>query len=529
MSNTKLVGNKRKCPGAMLNVSGNGSLMASVTAIVLLLAQAWSWAAPAGLDQAVAETHAARLKPDYSDLVIPPNIAPLNFAIQEPGADFFVRLRGASGPPLEISSSNPKILLPEKSWHQLLADTRGRALQVEIFAQQDNVWKRFPTITNTVAAEDIDPVMIYRKIHPAHSTWRSMGLYQRDLTRFEEKPFLENSRFANDCSHCHMLRNNDPNTAAIVIRSPHYQNSLLVISNGVAEAIRGSVGFIAWHPKGSVVASSFSKPRLVLHTARNDMRDIAELEGLIGYFTLGSDTVKRVPGLFDNSRLRAFPFWSPDGGYLYYCSAPNPWTNMATVTATSHTQAKYDLMRVSYDLDHDKWGVPEMVLPVSELGFSVAQPRISPDGRWIFFCAIPYGCWPTYDSTSDIYVIDVNAGQAAGKFTARKLELNSSECESWLSWSSNSRWVVFSSKRISPLFNRPHISYVSPDGHCSKPFILPQEDPEFYDSLLKTFTIPTLAKGPITVPESELVDAIKHSGRRPLKMPTTEVENPAQH
>jgi hypothetical protein len=70
---------------------------------------------------------------------------------------------------------------------------------------------------------------------------------------------------------------------------------------------------------------------------------------------------------------------------------------------------------------------------------------------------------------------------------------------------------------------------VSPTGECGKPFILPQEDPEFYDSLLKTFTIPTLAKGPITVPESDLVYAIKHSGHRPLNMPSVQVVDPAQH
>jgi len=510
---------------------GGASIAFSVlVAAIALLSISELRAAAAGLAEAVPVNQLPRIKPDYAGIVIPANIAPLNFEILEPGSSFFVRLQGQTGQPIELSTTEPKILFPQKSWHQLLKQNRGGRLEVQVFAQgADKQWKRYVAMTNSVANEDIDPVMIYRKIHPAHSTWSSMGLYQRDLTSFDERPFLENNRFANDCCHCHMLRNNDPNTATVVIRSSHYQNSLLVISNGVADAIRGSVGFVAWHPTGRVMASSFSKPRLVLHTARNDMRDIAELEGWIGYFLLGSDMVKKVPGLSDNSRLRTFPFWSPDGRYLYYCSAPNPWTNMATITATSHTTAKYDLMRVSYDLNRDQWGEPELILPVSATGFSVAQPRISPDGHWIFFCAILYGCWPTYDSTSDIYGIDLVGGQTSGKYTARKLELNSNECESWLSWSSNSRWVVFSSKRISPLFNRPHISYVSPTGECSKPFILPQEDPEFYDSLLKTFTIPTLAKGLITVPESDLVYAIKHSGHPPLSMPAVQVVDPAQH
>jgi hypothetical protein len=475
-------------------------------------------------------TDPPRIKPDYREITIPSNIAPLNFAIQESGERFFVQMGGRGGETIGIASRTATVRIEEKAWHRLLSENRGGALEIRVFAQgQDRQWKRYASFTNWVAGETIDPVLIYRKIHPAHSTWSSMGLYQRDLATFEEKPFLENRRFANDCCHCHALRNNSPDTATVVIRSSHYQNSLLVISNGVAEALRGSVGFTAWHPGGRVMASSFSKPRLMLHTARNDMRDIAELEGWIGYFVLGSNVVKRVPGLSDNAHLRTFPFWSPDGRYLYYCSAPNPWTNMALLTATSHTTAKYDLMRLSYDIERDQWGQPEMVLPRSESGSSVAQPRLSPDGHWIFFCSIPYGCWPTYDSTSDIYGIDLFAGQESRKYTARKLELNSSECESWLSWSSNSRWVVFSSKRVSPLLNRPHLSYVSADGHCSKPFILPQEDPEFYDSLFKTFTIPTLAKGPITVPEWQLVEAIKHSERRILTMPTVQVVDPAQH
>ena len=268
----------------------------------------------------------------------------------------------------------------------------------------------------------------------------------------------------------------------------------------------------------------------MLHAARNDMRDIAELDGWIGCFWLGEDVVRKIPGLAEPGRLMASPAWSPDGRYLYYCSAPNPWTNMATLTATSHTIAKYDLMRIAYNPERKTWGQPELLLPARQTGFSVAQPRLSPDGRWLFFCAIAYGCWPTYDAKSDLYAIDLQAGNATGQFAARRLELNSSECESWLSWSSNSRWVVFSSKRVSPLFNRPYLAYVAPSGECGKPFVLPQRDPTYYDSLTKTFTIPTLAKGLVLVPERQLIYAIKHPRGRSLVMPEgTSAPRPEDH
>lgn len=483
------------------------------------------WGGSLAPKEAAVMPQAPRLEPDYTDLVIPPNIAPLNFAIKEPGTSFHVSLRGKAGEPIEIGSSGPKVRIPEGLWRQLLGLNKGGDLLVDVFARNDQEqWKRFAAITNHVATEDIDPYLIYRKIHPAHSTWSEMGLYQRNLGTFQETPILENRRFANDCCHCHMLRNNDPSTATVDIRSIHYENSLLVISNGVAETIRGSVGFVAWHPKGSVIVSSFSKPRLMLHSSRNDMRDIAELEGWLGYFTLGSNVVRPIPGVWDETRLLASPAWAPDGRYLYYGNAPNPWTNMNALTATSHTVARYNLMRVAYDIERDQWGKPEMVLPVSESGFSVAQPRISPDGHWLYYCAIAYGCWPTYDPASDLYGIDLKAGQESGKFTCRKLELNSPQCESWLSWSSNSRWVVFSSKRVSPLFNRPHLAYVAANGVCGKPFIVPQSDPAYYDALLRTYTIPTLSMGPVTVPQSKLVDAIKNWGHSSFVMPASKKE-----
>lgn len=472
---------------------------------------------PAG---ALPLTRPPRLQPDYQGLVIPPNIAPLNFVIQESGSSFYVRLQSPSGAAIEIESANPNIIFPERAWHQLLATNSGSELRLEIAAlARGKTWQRFASLTNHVASEPIDPVLIYRKIHAAHSTWSKMGLYQRSLESFIEKPFLENRRFAGDCCHCHSARNNDPNNFTVLIRSPHFENSLLVVSNGLPEDVRGLAGFTAWHPNGTVIAAAFSKPRLMLHTARNDMRDISELEGWLGYFRLGSNSVRRIPQTGDNSRLLAFPFWSPNGRYLYYCSAPNPWTNMSLATATSHTLAKYELLRIPYDIGQDRWGSPEAVLSLRDAGFSIAQPRISPDGRWIFFCRIPYGCWPTYDPSSDLYAIDLLGRSPHEEASCRKLELNSEACESWLSWSSNSRWVVFSSKRLAPLYNRPFISHVSASGECSKPFVLPQQDPEFYSSLINTYTMPTLLTGSIQVPTASLIEALKSSKRPSLITP----------
>jgi hypothetical protein len=104
------------------------------------------------------------------------------------------------------------------------------------------------------------------------------------------------------------------------------------------------------------------------------------------------------------------------------------------------------------------------------------------------------------------------------------MEINSTECESWHGWSSNSRWIVFSSKRGNPLFSRPYLAYVNESGQFSKPFLVPQRDPSFYDSYLKTYTIPTLATGPFLVDERKLVEAIKTANHPSLSMPARRSE-----
>ena len=76
---------------------------------------------------------------------------------------------------------------------------------------------------------------------------------------------------------------------------------------------------------------------------------------------------------------------------------------------------------------------------------------------------------------------------------------NSDDVESYHSWSSNSRWFVFSSRRIDGLYTRPYIAYVDEDGKVGKPFLLPQKDAGFYQSFMKSFNIPEFITGKVKV------------------------------
>jgi hypothetical protein len=114
-----------------------------------------------------------------------------------------------------------------------------------------------------------------------------------------------------------------------------------------------------------------------------------------------------------------------------------------------------------------------------------------------------YGCFPVYQPSSDLYLMDLATKQY------RKLGINSKFSESWHSWSSNSRWIAFSSKRQDGLFTRTYLSYIDSEGTAHRPFVLPQQDPTYYDSLLETYSVPELVKGPVTASKSRLAHAAR--------------------
>ena len=111
--------------------------------------------------------------------------------------------------------------------------------------------------------------------------------------------------------------------------------------------------------------------------------------------------------------------------------------------------------------------------------------------------------------------------EQTGEFIPRKLNINSSASESWHSFSSNSRWLAFSSKRMRQRLTVSCISYIDNDGNFSKPFVLPQQDPEFYDNFNMTFSVPEFAKEKVPVSRFDISSAIRENSQITVEMPVT--------
>ncbi len=471
---------------------------------------------PRTVEKYIQAAYEPNISPDYSGLVIPPNIAPLNFRILEKGRAYRVNIHSARGRAIDIHSKSGQMRIPLRKWRTLLNANKGHKIFFDVYVSDPNQgWRRFQPITNTIAPEDIDEVVVYRFMKPIYNWWKDISIYQRNLAGYHESLIMHGRSFGEGCLNCHSFVGNAPDSMTIGLRSATYGSHTLLARNGSVRKIGAKWGYTAWHPSGRLAVYSLNKVRQFFHVGGMEVRDVVDLDSALACYHVESQKVVCPPALSDKARLETYPTWSPDGRFLYFCSAPILWEDRNTVPPENYDKLRYDLCRIAYDIDTDQWGTAETVLSAEETGLSILLPRVSPDGRLLLFCMCRYGCFPVYQPSSDLYIMDLSTGQY------HKLTINSRYSESWHSWSSNSRWIAFSSKRQGGSLTRTYFSYVDHTGTVHKPFVLPQKDPTYYDSLLETYSVPELVKGSIKVSQSSLARAARSERSITVDVPIT--------
>ena len=498
-------------PGRRTRVLAAGLLTVCALAAAVVL-----WREPLDFSAAVAAGRQPQVRPDYGDAVIPPNIAPLNFQVDEAAAEYRVRIRSEQGAAIEVASRTGKIVIPRAPWRNLLGANRGRKLYFDVAVRRHgHGWERFEPIQATIADAEIDRYLSYRLIQPIHILWGDIDICQRDLEHYRESTILSNRSFRGGCINCHTFAPHHPDRMIVHSRgseeNPEWSGMTVVRDGQVTkvdtrslvhdpESDRGLVTqamatYTAWHPNGRHVAFSVNRITQFFH-AVGEARDVFDSASDLALYDADSNRVTTTPEISRPDRLETFPAWSADGRYLYFCSAdPLP--------RDRYDEVRYDLMRIGFDAASGRWGELEEVLSASQTGLSISQPRPSPDGRWILFCMMDYGAFPAFRSSSDLYLLDRERRQY------KRLEVNSEQAESWHSWSSNSRWIAFASKRRDGVFARIYLSYVDEAGRAHTPVLVPQKDPSFYDRLLKTYTVPELSRTPAPASSRVLARAIR--------------------
>ena len=148
------------------------------------------------------------LEPDYSDITIPPNVAPLNFNIKEKGTAFFIKFSVQGGEDIELKSVSGRIQIPERKWRRMLLNNAGKELRIDIYSKEKSgKWLKFRTITNKIAFEPIDSYLYYRLVYPGYESWSELSINFRNLESFKSNAFIENSVVGQNCVNCHSFNN----------------------------------------------------------------------------------------------------------------------------------------------------------------------------------------------------------------------------------------------------------------------------------------------------------------------------------
>lgn len=469
------------------------------------------------------------IEPDYADVTIPPNIAPMNFIIKEDGISFEVTATsGSKEYQLDITSSDGIVRFPENSWKELLGESIGDTITFRITASKgrDGPMEEYRPFYMAVSGDEIDPWLVYRLIHPGYYSWSEIKIVQRSLESFREESLIENQILENNCANCHSFNRNSADRFLIHIRGSlggtyFVENGKITRTDPKLDAMPTGATYPSWHPDGRYVAFSSNEVRQSYYSLPGQAVEVYDLaSSLILYDRTNNETI-RITDSDPTPYLQTFPSWSPDGKYLYFCRAlqvidyENPELEQIKNT-------HYDIARISFDSESRSFGETEIVFNASEINKSASFPRISPDGRFLVITVADYGTFPIWHQEADLYLLDLHTGEQ------ERMEVNSNETESYHTWSSNGKWLVFSSKRLDGRSGRPYFAHIDSVGNQGREFVLPQEDPSHYNRMLKSFNIPEFVNGRIEVNPRDFLRATKQEAlkARPGNPPDTLLMRP---
>ena len=454
--------------------------------------------------------------PDYCNVTVPCNIAPLNFMLPADQYEECVARLSTPDGRQQTYGNGVKVQIPEAEWHTMLNAARGRQIKVEVWGKEKGQWTAFAPFEIRVAAEPIDEYLSYRLIEPSYIVYNYMEIAQRNLTSFEESQIFNNKVSCDDpkgqCINCHSYQNYK--TDNMLFHARVTRGGTVIVSDGKPSKVNLkrdntiSAGvYPAWHPKAKLIAFSTNLTHQVFEMTNPNKVEVFDTASDLILYDVSTDSVTIVSN--DPDLLEVFPTWTPDGKYLYYCkSVPMPEELRDKDIRSTYQKVQYNLYRRPFSLASRSFGDEELVYDAAAANKSATLPRISPDGRFLLFAEGQYGCFHIWHHDADIVCLPL--GQTADTDSADGLparldltRLNSEGfAESYPSWSSNGRWIMCASRRGDGNFSRVYIAYFN-NGKAEKAFLLPQEDPQQNTYRLKSYNRPEFMVEPVGVSVDE--------------------------
>lgn len=441
--------------------------------------------------------------PNYAieDLVIPINIAPLNFVVAEDrwAKAEVVKLRAFAGEmaaegvwttaraadSLQVKIRRQDgfrhVSFPIEEWQRCLeaAATQAAATQaaagaasaaqtagagargfvaLDFYDKDGRLLSPSPALLWQVSSDKIDPYLLYRLSAYDENPCKNLEVEERNITNFDKRLLMDNQRTGGQCFNCHASAQNDAGSMSVHLRGAN--GGTLLFTNGTFRKIALPDGFPnlrlaypAWHPSQKFIAFSSARIQVFPHTNAYKTQDlIIDTLGRMLVYDLDRNLLLPVPSDRKAAALHnahyevSFPVFSPDGTRLYFCHAEKyrPDSNLSVVQNLS--RFRYHIAASDFDTATRQFSEPYVVCLDSTC--SLSQPTIAPGGRYMVVTKLSLGSFPSQNG-GELAMIDLSAHDENGLCAVQDIPaLASKDGKKSHIFGSNGRWMVFGSKRI---------------------------------------------------------------------------------
>lgn len=421
--------------------------------------------------------------PDYIGVTIPKNICPLDFGFAGDEYDKInVVFKADNSQTLEVEGDE-YIDIDVDKWHSLLSS--ANKLTVSVFGKNDNGWYKFKDFEIDIDSDEIDYGLTYRKIAPSYGIYSTIGMYERDLSNFDEHVMIDGNQLQYTCMNCHTANRCNPDQFLMHIRGDHggtfiKNNNQMKLYNTRTSKTFGNFQYSYWHPSGKYVVCSINSTHQGFFTLPGHKVTVMDSRSDLVVYDVEKERVILMPELMTRD-FENFPAFSADGKKIYFskCDSVAP--------DQTYKKLKYNILSIDFDAaSATTTGKIDTLINAKAIEKSAAQPRPSYDGKFILYSLAESCDFTIWHQDADLWIYNLESKQSKPLTQA-----NSQRAESFHNWSSNSKWIVFVSRRDDGNYSRLYISHIDENGDASKAFMLPQRNPkEFYTQLTESYNTP---------------------------------------
>jgi hypothetical protein len=467
--------------------------------------------------------------PYPSGATIPVNLCPINIAYPN-RATTIITLIDSTGKTIATHKQYfSKTFHPsEKRWHKWLRQAYKGSITISHPTPKNSAILQEAIVHSYQIAEPIDPYISYRKTL-YNEDHQNMFIEERDITGFKDRKLIISSTkedSTNTCINCHNTKNNNGDYCLIHVRSSfgkeasEYSGTYLIKNNKVFrlnpqwdDTLRAfsKLVYYDYHPMEEKIIFSTNSLGQAENFLKHGVPDdyMTDTLGIIILYDIEKNKITTSSNLSEKIYEYAFPVWNTTGTEIYFfrgvkANKNKPWDYL------------FDFCKAKYESITNTFEEPEIIFPFSQCGVSATMPRQIPGTNKIIVTVHKSSGSIPLLTDGDYYILDLDEKQNApfpigintltpktctlppnkyAKITELK-EVNTLDAERWHNFSSNGRWMIFSSSRLVGEQSYPHIVYVDKNGNFGKPLAMPQKEALFFTKNTWSFIIPNASKTP---------------------------------